>query len=284
MRASQFQKHKIIRLLDLCLELLSMPRVRHVVTQLALLSKGKLQRWAGDFSDSVKARIPFNFKATLQEDHTETLEEDFVRLNAYKQQYTLAIQGVCVNKGKRWNKKHEAILASPRTHTHTHTHTHKHNHTPPFSPAGSLLTHGGLLVWSLWSACRCQSYFLHPASSVQAALAHRQKTHIQVRVSSAHQHPDCSLLNPRRTAHRETGGGVALEPISVRMAKNGIWLFEDVAQRRWITVTSNHKQFAPDATGSPTHDERSDTERKVRALTQRVAVENMGCAAAAKPL
>ena len=167
---------------------------------------------------------------------------------------------------------------------HTHTHTHKHNHTPPFSPAGSLLTHGGLLVWSLWSACRCQSYFLHPASSVQAALAHRQKTHIQVRVSSAHQHPDCSLLNPRRTAHRETGGGVALEPISVRMAKNGIWLFEDVAQRRWITVTSNHKQFAPDATGSPTHDERSDTERKVRALTQRVAVENMGCAAAAKPL
>lgn len=133
MRASQFQKHKIIGLLDLCLELLNMPRVRHVVTQLALLAKGKLQRWAGDFSDSVKARIPFNFKATLQEDQIETLEEDFVCLNAYKQKYTLAIQGVCVNKGKGWNKKHEAVLASP-PHTHTRTNTITHLPSPQLVP------------------------------------------------------------------------------------------------------------------------------------------------------
>lgn len=40
--ASQFQKHKLIGPLDLCVQLLNMPqlRVRHVVTQLALLEWG----------------------------------------------------------------------------------------------------------------------------------------------------------------------------------------------------------------------------------------------------
>ncbi len=155
-----------------------------------------------------------------------------------------------------------------------------HTHTPPPPPAGSLLTHGGLLVWSLWSACRCQSYFLHPASSVQAAFAHRQETHIQVRGFICPLTPRLLLLNPRCTALQLTGGGVDSEPISVRMAKNGIWLFEDVAQRWWITVTSNHKQFAPDATGSPTHDKCSD----MKGRSQRVAMENMGYIAAVRRL
>lgn len=49
------------------------------------------------------------------------------------------------------------------------------------------------------------------------------------------------------------------------------------------TDTSNHKQFASDATGSPTHDVLS-YERKAKKLTESVAMENAGCAAFVKLL
>lgn len=80
---------------------------------------------------------------------------------------------ICVNKGEWWNKMQKKLpWPSPCTRIYTAL--------PP--SAASLLTHGGLLVWSLWSACRCQSYFLHPA--------HRQARHIQVKC--AYRHPDCT--------------------------------------------------------------------------------------------
>lgn len=50
---------------------------------------GEITVFTGWFSDSVKMKIPFNFKVTLQEDHIETPEEDFLCLNTYKQKYTL---------------------------------------------------------------------------------------------------------------------------------------------------------------------------------------------------
>lgn len=65
------------------------------------------------------------------------------------------------------------------------------------------------------------------------------------------------------------GGGVDSEPISVRIGKKCIWLFKDVAQLQWITVTSNHKQFATDATRSLTHDECSDMKGRSYADTER---------------
>lgn len=47
--------------------------------------------------------------------------------------------------------------------------------SPP--QAGSLLTHGGLLVWTLWTACRCQSRFSLPANWVQTSIAHTDDRH-----------------------------------------------------------------------------------------------------------
>lgn len=68
------------------MQLPNMPwlRVRHVVTQLARLKRGKYS----DFRIQVKAKMPFNFKVTFQEDETETLEED----KSYKQKYTHTLE------------------------------------------------------------------------------------------------------------------------------------------------------------------------------------------------
>lgn len=52
----------------------------------------------------------------------------------------------------------------------------------------------------------------------------------------------------------KTGGGVDSEPISVRMAENVIYGYWRMLHNSDETDTSNHKQFALDATGSPTQD------------------------------
>lgn len=87
--------------------------------------KGEITEFSGWFSDPVKAKIPFNFKVTLQEDQIEILEEDFVCLNSYKQKYTYALATyLSANKGEWWNKKPIAALAF-------NTHTHRHIYTSP---------------------------------------------------------------------------------------------------------------------------------------------------------
>ena len=80
---SRFQKHTIIGLFRCVLE----TGVQNETCSDTAGSphKGKLQCSLGYFSAPVKAKIPFNFKVTLQEDQFESLGEEFMCLNTYKQ-------------------------------------------------------------------------------------------------------------------------------------------------------------------------------------------------------
>lgn len=112
---------------------------RHVEKQLALHTKGKLQRSLGAFLIPAKWKIPFDLKVTLHDDQIET-SCSLTHVN----RHTLVS-----NVSMKIRESNEI------------TYTHMHIYTP--QPASSLLTHGGLLVWSLWSPCQCQCYFLHPS-------------------------------------------------------------------------------------------------------------------------
>lgn len=181
--------------------------------------KGKVQ-WFFWISQS---EIALSLQSAQQKDEIETLEEC---LNTYKQTHTQYVVG---EKGKWWNMKNKTALAFPMQ-----------THTPPFPPSWFPYDSWGITCLTTLICLKVPKLFSPPIEqqtdcfSPQAGDIHSGLGFIW------------PMIAPPATTKPTPHGSQEVESSKfqlVCMAKNGIWFFEDVAQRWWITVTSNHKLF-----------------------------------------